>query len=77
MIVPYQLQQTYLKTQDLELLAMDSWTASQLHDLFTLNELKNKPYEHRDNAWMQITIEMDLNRMTYSRARYTVLELLA
>ena len=56
---------------------MDSWTASKLHDLFTLKELKNKPYEFEDEAWMQITIEMDLNRMTYSRARYTVLELLA
>ena len=26
---------------------------------------------------MQITIEMDLNRMTYARSRYTALELLA
>ena len=56
---------------------MDAWTASKLNDLFTLKEMKNKPYETVDDAWMQVTIEMDLNRMAYSRSRYTVLELLA
>ena len=35
------------------------------------------PYEHDDNTHMQISIEMDLNRMHYSRARYTVLDALA
>ena len=35
------------------------------------------PYEHSDTTWMMVTIEMDLNRMEYSRTRYTVLDLLA
>ena len=61
----------------MELLSLDSWTATKMDDLFTIKELKNKPYEFKDDAWMQITIEMDLNRMTYSRSRYTALELLA
>lgn len=39
--------------------------------------MKNMPYEQKDNGWMLITIEMDLNRVEVSRSRYTVLDLLA
>ena len=35
------------------------------------------PYEHSDTTWMMVSVEMDLNRMEYSRTRYTVLDLLA
>ena len=77
LITPFKLQQTHLKTQDSELFSLDSWTATTRKDLFTLQELIKKPYERKDNTWMQITIEMDLNRMTYARSRYTALELLA
>ena len=35
------------------------------------------PYEHFDNTWISLTIEMDLNRVDYSRTRYTFFELLS
>ena len=46
-------------------------------DLFTLTEQKVLPYERQDKTWLSITIEMDMNRMEYSRSRYTILDLLA
>ena len=56
---------------------MNKWTVTDQNDLFTLHEMKSKPYEHSDLTWIQLTIEMDLNRMEYHRSRYTVLDLLA
>ena len=35
------------------------------------------PYEFTDNVWVSVTIEMDLNRMEYSRSRYTAFDLLS
>ena len=35
------------------------------------------PLEEKDLSWINVTIEMDLNRVEYSRTRYTVLDLLA
>ena len=42
-----------------------------------MTEQKNLPYEMPDKTWLSVTIEMDLNKMEYSRSRYTVLDLLA
>jgi len=77
LIVPLQLQQTHLKTQDLELFNLNQWTVTDRTDLFTLRELKNLPYEQFDLGWMMITLEMDLDRMETARSRYTLLDLLA
>ena len=35
------------------------------------------PYEIDDKVWVSVTIEMDLNRMDYSRSRYTAFDLLS
>ena len=35
------------------------------------------PYEIDDKVWVSVTIEMDLNRMDYSRSRYTLFDLLS
>ena len=35
------------------------------------------PYENDDNVWISVTVEMNLNRMDYSRGRYTALDLLS
>ena len=35
------------------------------------------PYERGGLTWLQITVEMDLNRVDYSRSRYTVFDLLS
>lgn len=77
LMVPLQVQLTHLNTQDMELFNLNMWTLTSRKDLFTLNELKNKPYEQPDNAWMSVSVEMDLNRLEVSRSRYTVLDLLA
>ena len=45
--------------------------------MFSIEEMKNKPYEHTDNTWIFITLEMDLNLWEIDRARYTILDVLA
>ena len=35
------------------------------------------PYERTDNVWVSVTVEMNLNRMEYSRSRYTFFDLLS
>ena len=35
------------------------------------------PYEVDDKTWVSVTVEMDLNRMDYSRSRYTAFDLLS
>ena len=40
-------------------------------------ELKLLPYEELDDNWLSISIEMDLNRVDYSRSRYTMFDLLS
>ena len=35
------------------------------------------PYEKTDNVWISVTLEMNLNRMEYSRSRYTFFDLLS
>ena len=35
------------------------------------------PYERDDNVWLSVTLEMNLNRMEYSRSRYTFFDLLS
>ena len=46
-------------------------------DLFTITEQKVLPYEKPDNTWLSVTFEMDLNRVDFSRDRYTVFDLFA
>ena len=51
-----------------------------MHDrqgLFHLNEQPIKPLESHDDAWVSITLEMDLSMTEYNRTRYTALDLLA
>lgn len=45
--------------------------------MFKLTEQKPLPYEKADNTWLSITIEMDLNRIEFSRSRYTFFDLLS
>ena len=45
--------------------------------MFTLVEQKVLPYEKPDNTWISVTVEMDLDRVAYSRSRYTAFDLLA
>ena len=42
-----------------------------------MQEQKVLPYENDDNVWISVTVEMNLNRMDYSRGRYTALDLLS
>ena len=35
------------------------------------------PYESNDNTWVNVSIEMNLDRMEYSRSLYTAFDLLA
>ena len=45
--------------------------------LFKLNELTIMPYEKPDNTWIMVSVEMDLDRIDYSRSRFTVFDLLS
>ena len=75
--MPYKIQQKHLKTQDNELFNFNRWTVDEYLNFFTLTEMKNYPYEWQDNTWVSINIEVDLDRIEYIRARYTILDLLA
>ena len=46
-------------------------------DLFKLTEQKVMPYEKKDNSWIMVTVEMDLDQVMYSRSRYTIFDLLS
>ena len=59
------------------MIALDDWTQVYKEDLFKLNEQRVLPYEEKDNVWVRVTIEMDLDAMEVSRHRYTAFDLLA
>ena len=51
-----------------------------MQDLFKLTEQKVLPYEKQNEAnetMVMVSIEMDLNRVDFSRSRYTVFDLLS
>ena len=52
-------------------------TLTPIEDLFTLNKKEILPYEFKDQVWISVTIEMDLDRVSYSRSRYTAFDLLS
>ena len=76
-ISPFKVVQTHLELQDYEAIQLDDWTEMAKYDLFSLSELTVLPYEKPDNTWVSVTVEMDLNRIDYSRSRYTVFDLLS
>lgn len=51
-----------------------------MQDLFKLTEQKVLPYEKQNEeneTMVMVSIEMDLNRVDFSRSRYTVFDLLS
>ena len=52
-------------------------TKQEYEDLFKLTRKEVLPYEKFDNTWISVTIEMDLNLMTYERTLYTMFDLLS
>ena len=63
--------------QDYDIIQLDDWTQRERKDLFKLVEQKVVPYEVDDNVWVSVSVNMDLDRMNYSRSRYTALDLLS
>ena len=59
------------------MIELDEWTQELKPDLFKLNEQRVLPYEEKDNVWVRVTVEMDLNTMEVQRTRYTVFDLLS
>ena len=59
------------------MIELDEWTQELKPDLFKLNEQRVLPYEEKDNVWVRVTIEMDLNTMEVQRTRYTVFDMLS
>ena len=76
-INPFNIQQTNLELQDYETIQLDEWTEMEKDYLFKLNELTIMPYEKPDNTWIMVSVEMDLDRIDYSRSRFTVFDLLS
>ena len=56
---------------------LDDMTKQEYEDLFKLTRKEVLPYEKFDNTWISVTIEMDLNLMTYERTLYTMFDLLS
>ena len=56
---------------------LDDMTKQEYEDLFKLTRKEVLPYEKLDNVWISVTIEMDLNLMTYERTLYTMFDLLS
>ena len=62
---------------ELDTIKLEDWTELEKKDLFKLTEQRVLPYEKPDNTWLSITFEMDLDRMDFSRSRYTAFDLLS
>ena len=56
---------------------LDDWTLQPYEDLFKVSRKEVLPYEKADNVWLSVTLEMDLNLMTYERTLYTMFDLLS
>ena len=56
---------------------LDDWTLLPYDDLFHLTQIQPRSYERDDNVWIAVTVEMDLNLMTYERQLYTMFDLLS
>ena len=80
-IIPHKVQHTHLNLQDYDTIQLDSWTQINMQDLFKLTEQKVLPYEkpqkEENETMVMVSIEMDLNRVDFSRSRYTVFDLLS
>ena len=71
------VQTTHTTQQDYNILNLNEWTAIQNEDLFHFEEAGVLPLEKEPTEWVRVTVEMDLNRLDYSRVRYNFLDLLA
>lgn len=56
---------------------LDDLTKMELTGVFKMEESPVFSYEKIDNTWMAITVEMNLNLMTYERTIYTMFDLLS
>ena len=56
---------------------LDDWTLEPYEDLFKISKKALLPYEKPDNVWLSVTVEVDLNLMTYERTLYTLFDLLS
>ena len=63
--------------QDQKEMMLDDWTLLPYDDLFHFTQIQPRPYERDDNVWVSVTVEMDLNLMTYERQLYTMFDLLS
>ena len=64
-----------LELQDNDNVELGALTMTYMNDLFTINELKNRPYENTDDAWLSITFEMNLDVTTIERNSYTIFDM--
>ena len=58
-------------------MSLDDMTKHEYLDVFKLTRKELLPYEKRDNTWISVTVEMNLNLMTYERSLYTLFDLLS
>lgn len=64
--------------QDYNEFNFDDWTKITKPDIFHFLERSIYPLEAKDKSeWARVSIEMNLDRLDYSRSRYTFLDVLA
>ena len=71
--IPYKVQLTELELQDNMGMMLGDLTKDQKDDIFEIKSLSTKPYEKFDNVWLQVSVEMDFDVITYEREVYTSL----
>lgn len=76
-IVPFNVQTTNLQLQDYKEIMLGPVTMIDLQDLFRLEQKEKMPYEHSDNVWVSVTIEMSLHVLNYDRYVYTLFDMLS
>ena len=76
-IIPFKISKTELELQDVNMIMLDDWTKTEMSDLFKLVPQTSYSYEKPDNTWLSITVEMNLDLMTYERTIYTMFDLLS
>ena len=56
---------------------LNDLTLIEKRNLFTINRKAIWPYEKKDNVWVSVTIEVDLNLTVIERKIYTLFDLLS
>ena len=70
-ITRHQIHLTHAELHDFTVIKLDELSMHNINDLFRLEKEEIVSYERKDNTWLSVTIEMNLNVKVLERNTYT------